>query len=118
MYPPMRARAWWCCIRYWASVRSIHWCYGLLALIACFLRQKATEYHHLSTSQAAQLPQQDRLLVNADAEQRIRLLAQVAPTVEARLAVQLVRGDVEVPIHGSRKRVGPQEARVVRDSLP
>src|SRR5205823_15034116 len=66
----------------------------------------------VQTPLAARLPQQNRLAVDADAEERVGLSPQVLTAVELRLAVQLVRHDVEVPVRRDRERVRPQEARV------
>src|SRR4051794_35111554 len=55
--------------------------------------------------------------VDPRAEEHIRLLPQVLPLVIARLAVELIRGEVEVTVAGHRQRVGPEHARVVDESL-
>ena len=52
-----------------------------------------------------------------DAEQHVRLLAQVLPLVIPRLAVELIGGEVEVAVAGHRQRVRPEHARVVHQRL-
>src|SRR4051794_25586297 len=61
--------------------------------------------------------QQHRPTIDADPEEDIRLLTQVLALVIARLAVELVGGEVEVPVAGHRQRVRPEHARVVDQRL-
>ena len=52
-----------------------------------------------------------------DAEEHVRLLPQVLALVVPRLAVELIGGEVEVPVAGHRQRVRPEHARVVDQRL-
>ena len=56
---------------------------------------------------AFDLPQQDRLSVDANTEQRVGFTTKVLSFVEARLAVQLVRSYVKIPVGSYRECVWP-----------
>ncbi len=59
----------------------------------------------------------DGLGVDLDAEQQVGLLAEVAAIVEDSLALELVRGDVEVAVVGEAEGVGPEQGGVVGQQL-
>src|SRR3954471_3089109 len=61
--------------------------------------------------------QPHRAGVDLDAEEHVRPLPQVLPLVIARLAVELVGCEVEVPVAGHRQRVRPEHAGVVDQRL-
>lgn len=64
------------------------------------------------------LDQLDGSAIDPNAKQRIRFLPLINAVVELCLPVELIRCEVKITIAGDRKRIGPEDSRIVRDGFP